>query len=211
MEINSFAAGAVVTLQIAFGSWIVSVVIGLLFALLRELHNRVIDRIISILVNVIRGIPELVLLYIVYFGIAYVGIRLNSLPAAIVALGVSEAAFTTEYFRAAIMSVNPRQRAAAESLGLSASASFVWVVLPQAVPFAIPPLVNCFVSLLKTATLASAVGATELLYQATQAYDRTGDILGISLVVIGAYVVFTIPLTLLASRLEARARRRLGA
>jgi len=202
--------GGVVTLEIAVGSWVVSVLIGLIIVGLREAGVTAVDRFLSFVVTCIRAVPELVLLYIVYFGIAYLGIQLQSLPAAIVALGVSEAAFTSEYFRASIMTVATRQRQAARSLGMSTSQSFRFVVLPQAVPFAIPPMVNCFVGLLKTATLAAAVGAPEILYQAQDQMNRTGAILSTTLVVVAIYVVCTIPLTSLASHLEVRARRRLA-
>jgi His/Glu/Gln/Arg/opine family amino acid ABC transporter permease subunit len=211
MDLTPFINGGIVTLNITVGSWLVSIVAGLVIVALRELGFTPLDRVISFFVTCIRATPELVMLYIVYFGIAYVGVRLQSLPAAIVALGISEAAFTSEYFRAAIMTISQRQRLAAESLGMSPMKAFRWVVLPQAVPFAIPPMVNCFVGLLKTATLAAAVGAPEILYQAEDQFNRSGRILEVTVVVVLIYVVCTIPLTLLASHLEVRARRRLGA
>src|SRR5690606_14552813 len=127
------------------------------------------------------------------------------------ALGISEGAFVSEYFRAAILTVTPRQRAAAASLGMSSMKTFRFVVLPQAIPFSIPPLVNAFVGLLKMATLASAVGAPELIYIAREQMALTGDILQIATLIILVYVVITIPLTLAASEMESRVRNRLAA
>jgi His/Glu/Gln/Arg/opine family amino acid ABC transporter permease subunit len=206
-----FFGAALVTFQIAIGAWLVAAVAGLIIAGLRELEIPVVERILGFLVTLVRATPELVLLYIVFFGIAYIGIRLDSIPAAIVALGISEGAFVSEYLRGAILTVSPRQRAAARSLGMSTSQMFSRIVLPQAIPFAVPPLVNAFVGLLKTATLAAAVGAPELLYIGRQQMAITGDILQVSALIVLVYVIITIPLTLTASELEARARRRLVA
>jgi cystine transport system permease protein len=211
VDLTPLLAGGLITLQIAIGSWLVAVLVGLLIVGIRELNIGPINRLLDAFVTGMRATPELVLLYIVYFGVAYLGIRLGSLPAAIIALGVSEAAFTSEYLRASILTVSQRQRLAAFSLGMSTLQSFRFIVIPQAIPFAIPPLVNVFVGLLKTATLASAVGAPEILYAGTEEMRRSGDILFVTSVIVIIYVVATLPLTALAGMLEKRARARLGA
>ena len=82
------------------------------------------------------------------------------------------------------------------------------IVLPQTIPFMIPPLLNSFVGLLKTATIAAAVGAPEILYRAQSIITRTGDIAAVAFTVVVVYVVVTLPLTNLVGRLEARARAR---
>src|SRR5690348_16606458 len=117
MNISPLLDGAVVTVEITVSSWVISVVFGLVLAGLREMGVWGVDRALSFVVTVVRAIPELVWLYIIFFGIAYLGIRLQSLPAAIIALGISESAFTSEYFRAALMTVPQGQRSAATSLG----------------------------------------------------------------------------------------------
>lgn len=211
MNLEPFIGAAGVTFQIAIGAWLVAMVAGLIIAGLREFEVPILDRVLGFLVTLVRATPELVLLYIVFFGIAYIGIRFDSVPAAIVALGISEGAFLSEYFRGAILSVTGRQRAAAHSLGMSSFKTFSFIVLPQALPFAVPPMVNAFVGLLKTATLAAAVGAPELLYVGREMMARTGDILQVSVLIVLVYVVITIPLTLAASQLEARARSRIVA
>jgi len=211
MNFAPFVSALGTTLQVAIGAWILSILIGLLIAALRELEVRAVDRALGFLVTLVRATPELVLLYIVFFGIAYVGVRFDAIPAAVIALGISEGAFLSEYFRGAILTVSGRQRAAASSLGMSRLQTFRFVVLPQAVPVSIPPVVNAFVGLLKMATLAAAVGAPELLYVAREQMALTGDILQIAFLVVIVYVVITIPLTLAASELEHRVRSRLVA
>jgi len=211
MNFAPFVSALGTTLQVAIGAWILSILIGLLIAALRELEVRAVDRALGFLVTLVRATPELVLLYIVFFGIAYVGVRFDAIPAAVIALGIAEGAFLSEYFRGAILTVSGRQRAAASSLGMSRLQTFRFVVLPQAVPVSIPPVVNAFVGLLKMATLAAAVGAPELLYVAREQMALTGDILQIAFLVVIVYVVITIPLTLAASELEHRVRSRLVA
>jgi His/Glu/Gln/Arg/opine family amino acid ABC transporter permease subunit len=211
MNFAPFVSAFGTTLQVAFGAWIVATIVGLVIAALRELEIPLVDRILGFIVTLVRALPELVLLYIVFFGIAYVGIRFDAIPAAIIALGISEGAFVSEYFRGAILTVTARQRAAAASLGMSTMQTFRFIVLPQAVPVSIPPLVNAFVGLLKMATLAAAVGAPELLYVAREQMALTGDVLQIALLIVIVYVVITIPLTLAASELENRVRKRLAA
>lgn len=208
IDFSGFPRGALMTLQIAGGAWLLSILLGLLIMWVRELQFRPLLWLVNGFTTLIRAIPELVLLYLVYFGIAYLGVRLESLPAAIIALGVSEAAFTAEYFRASMRTVPDSQRAAGMSLGLSRTQVLVRIVVPQAVPIATPPVLNSFVGLIKTATLASAVGAVELLYAAQDAMNRSGQVVPIAIALVVIYVVATLPLTALVGRLEARARER---
>jgi ABC-type amino acid transport system permease subunit len=126
--------------------------------------------------------------------------------AAIVTLGVTESAFTAEYYRAGFMTVPDSQREAGQSLGLSALGVFRLIVIPQTIPFVMPPLLNAFVGLLKTATLAAAVGAPEVLYRGQNDMTRTGLIVPIVIAIIGLYMLVTIPLTRAVARLERRAR-----
>lgn len=208
LDLTDLVPGAIATLRIAFGAWLLAVVVGLLMTYIREVHFRPLLWLVNGLTTVIRAIPELVLLYLVYFGVAYTGVRLESLTAAIIALGVSEAAFTAEYFRASISTVPTSQRTAGLSLGLSSSQVLRRVVLPQAIPFAVPPLLNSFIGLMKTATLASAVGAVELLYAGQEVMNRTGKVVPVAIALVGIYVVATLPLTTVVGKLENRARVR---
>ena len=199
--------GGIVTLQIAVGAWVVSATFGLVLAMLRELGLEPARAALSWLVVALRSVPQLVILYLIYFGLGALGIEINSLVAAIVALGLADSAFTAEYYRAGFMTVPWSQREAGQSLGLTRFGVLRWVVLPQAVPFVVPPLLNSFVGLLKTATLAAAVGAPEILYRGQNDMNRTGHIVLIAAIIIGLYVVVTMPLTRAVVLLERRVRR----
>ena len=198
--------GGVVTLQIAGGAWAVSAVLGLALAVLQDLGLAPVKVLQSTLVIGLRSIPQLVLLYLLYFGLGAVGIQVNSILAAILALGIADAAFSAEYYRAGFMTVPWTQREAGFSLGLSPLGVMMRVVVPQTIPFVVPPLLNSFVGLLKTATLAAAVGAPEILYRGQNAMSRTGQIMAVMTVIIVLYVVATMPLTRAVAVLERRVR-----
>jgi His/Glu/Gln/Arg/opine family amino acid ABC transporter permease subunit len=198
--------GGIVTLQIAAGAWLASAVLGLLFAIPRELGLKVLRTSLSSILLSLRSTPQLVVLYLIYFGLGALGIEISSVVAAIVALGITDAAFTAEYYRAGFMTVPWTQREAGISLGLSRLSVLRRVVLPQVIPFVVPPLLNGFVGMLKTATLAAAVGAPEILYRGQNDMNRTGRIVLVMMIIIALYVVVTMPLTRLVGYLEHRVR-----
>lgn len=198
--------GGVVTLQIASGAWLVGAALGLVLAVLQDLGLPAVRMAQSSLIISLRSVPQLVILYLLYFGLGAVGIQINSILAAILALGLTDAAFTAEYYRAGFMTVPWTQREAGFSLGLSRVGVMMRVVIPQTIPFVVPPLLNSFVGLLKTATLAAAVGAPEILYRGQNAMSRTGQIVLIMAMIIGVYVIVTMPLTRAVAVLERRMR-----
>jgi His/Glu/Gln/Arg/opine family amino acid ABC transporter permease subunit len=198
--------GGVVTLKIASGAWVVGAVLGLALAVLQDLGLAPVKIFQASLTITLRSVPQLVILYLLYFGLGAVGIQINSILAAILALGVADAAFTAEYYRAGFMTVPWTQREAGFSLGLSRMGVLMRVVVPQTIPFVVPPLLNSFVGLLKTATLAAAVGAPEILYRGQNDMSRTGEIVLVVTIIMGLYVVVTMPLTRAVAVMERRLR-----
>jgi His/Glu/Gln/Arg/opine family amino acid ABC transporter permease subunit len=192
----------VVTLQVSAGAWVVGSVLGLFFATVRHLGGRWVSWLVIAFIAVGRAIPQLVVLYLVYFGLPEIGINFSSIVAAILGLGVTESAFTSEYFRAGIATVADTQREAGESLGLGRIKIFGIIILPQVFVVTLPALVNSFVGLLKLATLASAVGAPEVLYRGQLQMNQTGNVTTVAAVVIGLYVIVTLPGIRLVRRLE---------
>lgn len=160
--------------QVAEGLWLnlrvfavvglAMLVLGLTIAVMRTLPGAVfwpVRALATAYVDIFRGIPLLVLLLVVGFGVP--GLRLQGVPTSATVLGgvaltLSYSAYVAEVFRAGIESVHPSQRAAARSLGLSAPATLRLVVLPQAVRRVVPPLLNDLVSLIKDSGLISILG-----------------------------------------------------
>jgi His/Glu/Gln/Arg/opine family amino acid ABC transporter permease subunit len=114
-------------------------------------------------IEIVRGMPALTLLFLIYFGLVPAGIVLTSFLAAVVALGLNGAAYLAEVYRAGIQAVDPGQREAAQMLGLQRPQVMRDVILPQAVPVVLPPMGNYLVSLLKDTSIASLISAPELM------------------------------------------------
>ena len=200
--------GALVTIEISVGAWLVSATLGLALALMRDTRRPLLTIPVSLSVEVIRAVPQLVVLYIVFFGLGTVGINLDSLTAAILGLGVADAVFTAEYYRAGSLTIPQTQRDAGLSLGLKPLQVTRHVIIPQTIPFVVPPLLNSFVGLMKSATLASAVGAPELLYGGRNYMETTGRVAPAAVAIMGLYIVATLPLTRAVRNLEKRVRSR---
>jgi len=200
--------GILVTLEISVGAWVVSAALGLVLAVIRDTRQPLISLPASISVDVVRAVPQLVVLYIVFFGLSTLGINLDSLTAAIIGLGISDAVFTAEYYRAGFLTVAPAQRDAGLSIGLKPLQVARFVIIPQTIPFVVPPLLNSFVGLMKSATLASAVGAPEILYGGRNYMETTGHVAPAAVAIMGLYIIATVPLTRVVRVLEKRVQLR---
>lgn len=188
-------------------------VVGLVVALLRTLRGPVwapVRLLAAAYTDVFRGLPLIVLLYVVGFGVP--GLRLQGVPTSAVVLGtiaivLTYGAYVAEVFRAGIESVHPSQRAAARALGLTHRQTTRLVVLPQAVRNVTPPLLNDLVALQKDVGLISVLGAVDAVRRAQIASAQTADFT--PYVVAGVlFVLLAVPTVRLADWATARARRR---
>ncbi|OPG13153.1 amino acid ABC transporter permease [Microbispora sp. GKU 823] len=191
-------------------------VLGLLVALVRGLRAPVFFPLRALAVlytDVFRGIPTILLIYLVGFGIP--ALELQGAPSdpvtlGIIALVLSYGAYVAEVFRAGIESVHPSQRAAARSLALSHGQTMRYVVLPQAVRRVVPPLLNDFVALQKESALVSVLGPLEALRQA-QIHKDTDFNFTPYLVAALLFIALTVPMARFTDHLAARtARRQMG-
>lgn len=190
-------------------------VLGLLIAVLRTLRGPVFFPVRALAtgyVDLFRGVPLLIALYLIGFGVP--ALRLQGVPTDVAVLGTVTliliySAYVAEVFRAGIESVHPSQRAAARSLGLTHRQSMRLVVLPQAVRRVLPPLLNDFVALQKDVGLISVLGAVDAIRAAQIAAARTFNFT--PYVVAGLlFVLLAIPTGRVADALAARAARRQG-
>jgi ABC-type amino acid transport system permease subunit len=117
-------------------------------------------------VEIIRGMPALTLLFLIYFGLAPAGIVLPAFAAAVIGLGLNGAAYLAEVYRAGIEAVGRGQLEAAGALGLRRLQAMRHVILPQAVPIVLPPLANYAIALLKDTSVAALIAAPELTLRA---------------------------------------------
>lgn len=146
-------------------------------------------------VDVVRGIPILVLLFTVYFGSSAFGSGLDQVPAAIVALSIFAAAHMTEIVRGGIGSLPRATLEAAEMVGLTARQRFQLVVAPLVIPRVVPPWVNTAVEIVKATSLASLIGVIDLLYATNSAIGTARHPIEFYLAAAMVYLVFGIGLS----------------
>lgn len=165
------AEGLAVTLLLGLTSFALGCLIGLAVALARLSGLRLVRFLAVAYVSIFRGTPMLVQILLIYFGLPQLGITIEPIPSAILALTLNVSSYLSENFRAGILAVEKGQREAAAALGMSYAQALRRVVLPQAVRIAIPPVGNRFIGLMKDTSLASVVTVVEL----TRVAERVGS------------------------------------
>jgi His/Glu/Gln/Arg/opine family amino acid ABC transporter permease subunit len=162
-------SGAGSTVAVALCAIVISVVLGLLIALPTLSSNRYARGFSRGYVEILRSVPMLVMVLWVYYGLPVVfNISLDVFTAGVIALALCDSAFEAEIFRAGIQSVDRGQQEAADALGLNYIDKMRYIVLPQAIRRVLPPLGNQFVYMLKTSSLLSVIGLTELTRRANE-------------------------------------------
>jgi His/Glu/Gln/Arg/opine family amino acid ABC transporter permease subunit len=198
--------GAVMTLWITLLTLLVGVPAGLLLALARVSGFKPLSLVATVYVEVMRGTPLLVQIFVIYFVLPSLGVSMPLMMAAVSALSLNAAAYTSEIFRAGIESIDAGQMEAARSLGMTYGSAMRWVILPQTMRRVLPPLTNEGVALLKDSSLVSVIGLTELTRAGREVGSNAGSPITIYLAVGVLYLVMTLPLTHLVRWLEARWR-----
>jgi polar amino acid transport system permease protein len=184
--------GVVLTLQISALTMLIGLVIGLFVALASTSKSPAIRAPVRIYVEAIRNTPLLVQLFIVFFGLPTIGIRLNADTAAIIGLSINLGAYCGEILRAGLDSIRVSQIEAGLSLGLTARQTFRHVVLFQAIKAIYPALTSQFVLLLLATSVVSSIGVTELFNQAAYIDSRTYRSFEAYSLITGAYLVLTL-------------------
>jgi len=194
------------TLKYAVTAQAFAIVFGLFVAMMTLSKRRRFRIPANTFVDVVRGLPLLMLMLLMYFGPTYVGIS-ATFASGVAALAVNSSAYVAEIFRAGIQAVDKGQMDAARSLGMPYATAMVQVVIPQAFRKVIPPLTNEFVALVKDTSLLVIIGATvsqrELLGAARQLSASTFSATPFMTASIG-FLVITLPLIQIVRRLEQR-------
>jgi polar amino acid transport system permease protein len=199
--------GLGISLQLTLGMLAIGLPLGLIFALGLSLKAKPLRYSVMAAVEIGRGVPALVLLYLVYFGLPQTGITIEAMPSAMLALGVSFAAYTSEVFRAGILAVPAGQTEAGEALGLSAPVIFGRIILPQALKIIVPPLLGWAVIFFQATSLAFAVAVPELLSRAYVLATTNFQYLNMLALAAALYAGIAIPMALLAEHLTRREAR----
>lgn len=199
--------GLLVSLELTVISVVLGYVIGLVFALGVSSPKAWLRWPALVVVEIGRGIPALVILYIVYYGLPSVGVLFESFAAAAVGLTITVGAYSSEMIRAGLRSVPFGQREAAAALGLPWGTTFGRVVLPQGLRSSIPPLMGLAIQSFQATSLAYSVSVNELLSEAYQASAVTFQYLEFYVATGLVYVLIAVPLTWLSVGVERRLAR----
>ncbi len=198
--------GAVVTVEISLLAMALAVGAGLVLALARLYGIAPVRWLAASYVEAVRGTPLLIQLFLIYYGLPNLGIRLNAFVAAVLGLGFNYAAYEAENYRAGIQAVPHGQMEAALALGMTRSQALRRIIVPQAIRVVIPPVTNDFIALFKDSSLVSVITMVELTKMYGMLATSTYDYIGLGLMTAAIYFALSYPASLLADRLERRMR-----
>ncbi len=204
--VPALARAAAITLAISCLAMLLAVMVGSAVAVGRVYGSRLTRIAITAYVEVIRGTPVLLQLFVLYYGLSSV-IRLPALAAAILGLGLNYAAYESEIHRAALEAIPRAQLEAARTLGLSEWQILRLVRGPQALRLALAPMTNDFVALLKDSSLVSVITVVELTKQTAIYATNIGGWLVPGILCAAVYLAMSLPLSLVARQLEQRWKR----
>lgn len=199
----AIAKGFVTTVYLALAVIVAGVLLGLALALLRSFRVKAANFFIIMFADIMRALPPLVLIILLFFALPYAGASLSAFAATWVALSLVLAAFAEEIFWAGIVAVPRGQWEAARSTGLSRAQTLAFVVLPQAVRMTIPPLTNRVISITKGTALGSVVALSEILNQASSSASQAGNATPMTVGAL-AYLLLFIPVVIFGRWVETR-------
>ncbi|OBK76138.1 amino acid ABC transporter permease [Mycobacterium sp. 1164985.4] len=195
------------TIPLTVISFTIGLVIALVVALARLSANIVIAGVARFYISIIRGTPLLVQLFIVFFALPQVGVRIDPFPAAVIAFSLNVGGYAAEVIRSAIQSIPKGQWEAAETIGLNYVGALRRIILPQATRVAVPPLSNTLISLVKDTSLASTILVTELFRTAQNIAAPTFEFFALYGTAALYYWIICLVLSFGQSRFERRLER----
>lgn len=176
---------------------------GLILAFMRMSRLRILKGLANIYVNIVRGTPVFLQIYIAFFGLPLAFGQLPEIPLGVAVLALNSAAYQCEIFRAGIQSISKGQSEAARSLGMSASQTMVYIIIPQTFRNVLPTMTSEFILLYKDTSLLAAVGVMEVVMYSKTIVANTGSITPYIVAAV-FYLVVTLPLARVVGKLEAR-------
>lgn len=202
--------GAAMTVQISLLAMALAMAIGMVVAITRVYGAPPLQWLATTYVEVFRGTPLLIQLYLIYYGLPNLpggGIQIDAFIAGVVGLGLNYGAAEAENYRAGILAVPKGQTEASLALGMTRAQVLRHVVLPQSLRVTIPPITNDFIALFKDSSLVSVITLVELTKAYGMLASATYDYIGLGLITAAIYLAISYPASILARWTEARLRR----
>jgi His/Glu/Gln/Arg/opine family amino acid ABC transporter permease subunit len=200
-------AALTATIPLTIISFALGLVIALAVALARLSPNVILTNVARFYISIIRGTPLLVQLFIVFYALPQLGVKIDPFPAAVIAFSLNVGGYGAEIIRSAIQSIPKGQWEAAETIGFNYVGALRRIILPQAARVAVPPLSNTLISLVKDTSLASTILVTELLRQAQIVAAPTFEFFALYGTAAAYYWVICLVLSFGQGRLERRLER----
>lgn len=204
--LETLLGGWPATVMVTAGSLVFALIVGLAVALLRRSRWKLLRLPAIAYIEIFRGTPALVQLFVIYFGLPDLGFEPSPFQAAIVGLGLNGAAYLAEIYRAGIEAIHRGQMEAALTLGMTPVRAMRYIILPQAIRIMLPPITNFTIVLLKDTAIIFAVAVPEIMAYARNLVTETLQSAVIYLMAGTIYLCMTIPMARVAARLE-RARQ----
>ena len=205
INIRFLLQGLWVTIYVSLISIALSFVLGLVFGFIRYVKIKYLSAIVGFVIDIIRNLPLLLIIFFTYFGLPELGIITNPTVASIIALVVFEGAMLAEIVRSGIAAVDPGQMEGARSNGMTFGQAMYHVVVPQALHNMIPALLSQFVSLVKDTSLATIIVLPELLYHAQIIYSQnTTYLIPMYVIIAVMYFIVCFCLSQIANYLSKR-------
>lgn len=205
LNMHYLLQGLGVTVLVSVVSIVFSFIIGGCLGLLRYVNIKYLSPIVGFIIDIIRNLPLLLIIFFTYFGLPNLGLKPDVIPATILAMTVFESAMVAEIIRSGIAAVDPGQMEGARSVGMSYAQTMWRIVLPQAIKKMIPPLVSQFVSLIKDTSLATIIMLPELMYHAQIIYGQnTNYVIPMFVMLAILYFIVCYALSLLSRLLDRR-------
>jgi polar amino acid transport system permease protein len=206
----AIARGVGLTLYVTGASLVIGGVIGLVLVGAARSPSALVRGIATLYINVVRVIPPITWLFLIYFGLPQFALRLSTIQAAIIGFSIIASAFMAEIYRSGLLSIPEGQREAAHALGLSAVTTVRHIITPQAFRVALPAIATYGIGLLKDSALASTIGVREITYYAQQSAKQTHEGL-FSFVVAGAlYILISLVVALVSRQVDLGLRKKIG-
>lgn len=182
------------TLLITFGAFVLGALVALPIVALRVAGPRPVRWLVIAIVDVVRAVPPIVWIFLIFFGLPEAGLRFQPVPAAILGLGLIASAYLSEIYRAGIRGVPRGQWEAARAVGLSGIPLIRLVIVPQAVRVVVPPASTYLLGLLKDSALASIIGVTDVTFQAYSEAQQSLEGLKVFSIAAIVYLALSLPI-----------------
>lgn len=202
-SIPSVFQGFLMALAIVLVAFPLAIPFGFALALMRISKSRILRAISGFYVNIVRGTPAFLQIYIAFFGLPLAGVQIPSYPLGVIVLAMNSAAYLCEIFRAGIQSISKGQNEAARSLGMTAAQTMLYIIIPQTFRNVLPTMTSEFILLYKDTSLLAAVGVMEVVMYSKTIVASTGSITPYIVAAL-FYLVVTLPLARVVSKLEGK-------